>query len=149
MKFVSNGDISVMNQLYEIAGYCLIRRNNFHKFFVLVGGGGTGKSTYCNLIRRMFKPRYVSNVALSQFDQDYHLSTLIGAMVNIDDDASNEKVLKDAGRFKSAVAGMPILVRPIYSEPIELDCMATLLLFVLIVCLRSKMTRKVYIEDWY
>ena len=132
MKFVSNGDISVMNQLYEIAGYCLIRRNNFHKFFVLVGGGGTGKSTYCNLIRRMFKPRYVSNVALSQFDQDYHLSTLIGAMVNIDDDASNEKVLKDAGRFKSAVAGMPILVRPIYSEPIELDCMATI-----IVCANS------------
>ena len=132
MKFVSNGDIKVMNQLYEIAGYCLIRRNNFHKFFVLVGGGGTGKSTYCNLIRKMFKPKYVSKVALSQFDQDYHLSTLIGAMVNIDDDASNEKVLKDAGRFKSAVAGMPILVRPIYSEPLELMCMATI-----IVCANS------------
>lgn len=125
MKFVSNGSLDVMNQLYEIAGYTLLRRNNFHKFFVLVGGGGTGKSTYCNLIRKMFKSRYVSKVALSQFDQDYHLSTLIGAMVNIDDDASNEKVLKDAGRFKSIVAGQPILVRPIYSDPIELVCMAT------------------------
>lgn len=132
MKFVSSGDIDVMNQLYEIAGYSLIRRNNFHKFFVLVGGGGTGKSTFTNLIRRLFKPRYVSKVALSQFDQDYHLSTLIGAMVNIDDDASNEKILKDAGRFKSATAGIPILVRPIYSEPIELVCMATI-----IVCANS------------
>lgn len=132
MKFISKGDIKIMNQLWEIAGYCLVRRNNFHKFFVLVGGGGTGKSTYCNLIRRMFKPKYVSKVALSQFDQDYHLSTLIGAMVNIDDDASNEKILKDAGRFKSATAGIPVLVRPIYSEPIELLCMATI-----IVCANS------------
>jgi len=126
MKFISNGDVDTMNQLYELAGYTLVRRNNFHKFFVIVGGGGTGKSTFANIIRRMFKPRYVSKVALSQFDQDYHLSTLIGSMVNIDDDASNEKVLKDAGRFKSAVAGQPILVRPIYSEPIELICMATI-----------------------
>ena len=127
MKFISNGNLDIMNQLYELVGYCLVRRNNFHKFFVIVGGGGTGKSTFANLIRRMFQPRYVSKVALSQFDQDYHLSTLIGAMVNIDDDASNEKVLKDAGRFKSAVAGQPILVRPIYSEPLELMCMATIL----------------------
>ncbi|MFA5642867.1 MAG: phage/plasmid primase, P4 family, partial [Bacteroidales bacterium] len=128
MKFVSNGDINVMNQLYEIAGYSLLRRNNFHKFFVIVGGGGTGKSTYANILRRMFKPRYVSTVALSQFDQDYHLSKLIGSMINIDDDASNEKVLRDAGRFKSATAGMPILVRPIYSEPLELICMATIII---------------------
>lgn len=127
MKFISNGNPDVMTQLYELAGYTLVRRNNFHKFFVIVGGGGTGKSTFANIIRRMFKARYVSKVALSQFDQDYHLSTLIGSMVNIDDDASNEKVLKDAGRFKSAVAGQPILVRPIYSEPIELICMATII----------------------
>ena len=127
MKFISNGNIDVMNQLYEIAGYTLLRRNNFHKFFVIVGGGGTGKSTFANIIRKMFKPRYVSTIALSQFDQDYHLSKLIGAMVNIDDDASNEKVLRDAGRFKSATAGMPILVRPIYSEPLELVCMATII----------------------
>lgn len=127
MKFISSGDLNTMIQLYEIAGYCLLRRNNFHKFFVLVGGGGTGKSTYCNILRRLFRAKYVSNVALSQFDQDYHLSTLMGAMINIDDDASNEKVLKDAGRFKSAVAGMPILVRPIYSEPVELHCMATII----------------------
>jgi P4 family phage/plasmid primase-like protien len=132
MKFISKGDAKVMQQLYELAGYCLIRRNNFHKFFVLVGGGGTGKSTYTNLIRKMFNPRYVSTVGLSQFDQDYHLSTLTGAMVNIDDDASSEKVLRDAGRFKSIVAGQPVLVRAIYSEPILLECMATV-----IVCANS------------
>lgn len=127
MKFISKGDIDIMNQLYEIAGYSLLRRNNFHKFFVIVGPGGSGKSTFGNLIRRMFPPKLVSKVALSQFDQDYHLSTLIGSMVNIDDDASNEKLLKDAGRFKSITAGQPVLVRPIYSEPLELICMATII----------------------
>jgi len=127
MKFISNGNIDVINQLYEIAGYSLLRRNNFHKFFVIVGPGGSGKSTYANLLRKLFPPKLVSKVGLSQFDQDYHLSTLIGSMLNIDDDASNEKILKDAGRFKSITAGQPVLVRPIYSEPLELICMATVL----------------------
>ncbi len=127
MKFISKGDIDIMTQLYEIAGYSLLRRNNFHKFFVIVGPGGSGKSTFANLIRKLFPAKLVAKVALSQFDQDYHLSTLIGAMVNIDDDASNEKILKDAGRFKSITAGQPVLVRPIYSEPLELVCMATVI----------------------
>ncbi len=128
MKFVSGGDIDLMNQLYEIAGYSLLRRNNFHKFFIIVGPGGSGKSTFANIIRRLFPAKLVSKVALAQFDQDYHLSTLIGSMLNIDDDASNDKILKDAGRFKSITAGQPVLVRPIYSEPLELVCMATVLI---------------------
>lgn len=128
MKFVSKGDIDIMTQLYEIAGYSLLRRNNFHKFFVIVGPGGSGKSTFANIIRKLFPAKLISKVALSQFDQDYHLSTLIGSMLNIDDDASNEKILKDAGRFKSITAGQPVLVRPIYSEPIELVCMATVVI---------------------
>jgi len=128
MKFISKGDIDIMTQLYEIAGYSLLRRNNFHKFFVIVGPGGSGKSTFANIIRRMFPAKLVSKVGLSQFDQDYHLATLIGSMLNIDDDASTEKLLKDAGRFKSITAGQPVLVRPIYSEPLELICMATIVI---------------------
>jgi putative DNA primase/helicase len=127
MKFIAKGDIDLMAQLYEIAGYSLLRRNSLHKFFVIVGPGGSGKSTYGNLIRRLFPAKLVSKVALSQFDQDYHLSTLIGSMLNIDDDASSEKLLKDAGRFKSITAGQPVLVRPIYSEPLELICMSTII----------------------
>lgn len=128
MKFVSSGDPIKMQLLYELAGYCLLRRNKFQKFFILCGNGGTGKSTYCNIIKRMFREEYVSNVALSQFDQDYHLSTLTGSMVNIDDDASADKVLKDAGRFKSITVGNPVLVRPIYSEPIKLYSTSTIII---------------------
>lgn len=128
MKFISSGDPIKMQLLYELAGYCLLRRNKFQKFFILCGNGGTGKSTFCNIIKRMFRPEYVSHVALSQFDQDYHLSTLTGSMVNIDDDASADKVLKDAGRFKSITCGQPVLVRPIYSEPIQLYSTATLII---------------------
>ena len=128
MKFISSGDPIKMQLLYELAGYCLLRRNKFQKFFILCGNGGTGKSTFVNIIKRMFRDEYVSNVALSQFDQDYHLSTLIGSMVNIDDDASSDKVLKDAGRFKSITVGNPVLVRPIYSEPVKLYSTATIII---------------------
>ena len=128
MKFVANGDPIKMQLLYELAGYCLLRRNKFQKFFILCGNGGTGKSTFVNIIKRMFRDEFISNVALSQFDQDYHLSTLVGSMVNIDDDASADKVLKDAGRFKSITVGNPVLVRPIYSEPIKLYSTSTIII---------------------
>ena len=55
MKFVSNGDPIKMQLLYELAGYCLLRRNKFQKFFILCGNGGTGKSTFVNIIKRMFR----------------------------------------------------------------------------------------------
>jgi len=128
MKFISNGDTQKMTLLYELAGYCLLRRNKFQKFFVLCGNGGTGKSTFCNLIKRMFKKEQVSTVALSQFDLDYHLATLVGSMVNIDDDASSDKILKDAGRFKSITCGIPVSVRPIYGHPIQLYSTATIII---------------------
>lgn len=130
MKFVASGDPIKMALLYEIAGYCLLRRNKFQKFFIICGNGGTGKSTYCNLIRKMFAghDQYVSDVALSQFDQDYHLATLLDSMVNIDDDASADKVLRDAGRFKSIVVGNPVLVRQIYSQPIKYWSKSTIII---------------------
>lgn len=121
MNWISHGNEDRKQLLWEIAGYNFLSRNKLAKFFVFVGTGGTGKSTWGALNKRVFEKQYVSAVALSQMDQDYHLSSLLGSRLNIDDDASNEKVLKDAGRFKSLTAGYPIQVRPIYSEPFEMD----------------------------
>lgn len=116
-KELSNGDIIKMEFLYQIVGYCLLKENRYHKFFVLQGSGGTGKSTYTNLIQGLVGEHNCSNVSLSDMDKDYYLASMMGKLVNIDDDVEG-KALSYTGRFKSMVSGEVISVREIY-KPVE------------------------------
>lgn len=128
MKMVSMGDRKKMQFLYEVAGYCLLKRSIFEKFFIFKGTGGTGKSTFCNLIMRMVGKRYVSTVKLNQFDQDYYLATMMNKLVNIDFDASDKKTLEDSGRFKSITCSEPVSVRQIYAAVVEMVSCATVII---------------------
>lgn len=128
MKQISDGDQRKMQFFYEVAGYCLLKRSIFEKFFIFKGTGGTGKSTFCNLIMRMVGKRYVSTVKLNQFDQDYYLATMIDKLVNIDFDASDKKTLEDSGRFKSITCSEPVSVRQIYAAVVEMVSCATVII---------------------
>lgn len=128
MKQISDGDVKKMQFLYEVAGYCLLKKSIFEKFFIFKGSGGTGKSTFCNLIVRMVGKRYVSTVKLNQFDQDYYLATMIDKLVNIDYDASDKKTLEDSGRFKSITCSEPVSVRQIYAAVVEMVSCATVII---------------------
>ena len=128
MKQIADGDIRKMQFFYEVAGYCLLKRSIFEKFFIFKGAGGTGKSTFCNLIMRMVGKRYISTVKLNQFDQDYYLATMIDKLVNIDFDASDKKTLEDSGRFKSITCSEPVSVRQIYAAVVEMVSCATIII---------------------
>lgn len=128
MKQISAGDPKKMQFLYEVAGYCLLKKSIFEKFFIFKGSGGTGKSTFCNLIMRMVGKKYVSTVKLNQFDQDYYLATMIDKLVNIDFDASDKKTLEDSGRFKSITCSEPVSVRQIYAAVVEMVSCATVII---------------------
>ena len=128
MKQISDGDEKKMQFFYEVAGYCLLKKSIFEKFFIFKGTGGTGKSTFCNLITRMVGKKYVSTVKLNQFDQDYYLATMIDKLVNIDFDASDKKTLEDSGRFKSITCSEPVSVRQIYAAVVEMVSCATVII---------------------
>lgn len=128
MKQISDGNPKKMQFLYEVAGYCLLKKSIFEKFFIFKGTGGTGKSTFCNLIMKMVGKRYVSTVKLNQFDQDYYLATMIDKLVNIDFDASDKKTLEDSGRFKSITCSEPVSVRQIYAAVVEMVSCATVII---------------------
>lgn len=111
-------NITKVQFLYQIAGYCLLKKNYFGKFFIYQGGGGTGKSTFQDLIVKMVSESNRSRVSLDKMDQDYYLAMLMSKLVNIDDDAVDGRVLENTGRFKSLVTGNEITVRQIFREPI-------------------------------
>lgn len=117
---VTNGDPIKMEFLYQIAGYCLLKKNLFEKFFIFQGEGGTGKSTYLNLLHKLVGgDTNCSHVSLSDFDKDYYLVSTLSKLLNIDDDVVDAKVLEGTGRFKSLVSGNIISARQIYREVIS------------------------------
>lgn len=119
MKELTGGDIIKMQFLYQVAGYCLLKKNLFQKFFISKGEGGTGKSTYTNLLQKMVGGNNCSHIGLADFDKDYYLATTVGKLLNIDDDVVDGKTLENTGRFKSIISGDKISVRQIYREVMD------------------------------
>ena len=127
MKDITSGDPFKIEFLYQVAGYCLLKRNIFEKFFIMVGEGGTGKSTYANLLQKLVDSSNCSHINLSQFDSDYYLATTLSKLLNIDDDMVDGQTLKDTGRFKSFVSGNEISCRQIYKDVLTFSPFATLI----------------------
>lgn len=122
---VTGGDVIKMQFLYQIAGYCLLKKNIFEKFFLFQGEGGTGKSTYTNLLYKLVGDANCSHVSLCDMDKDYYLSSVVDKLLNIDDDVVDGKVLENTGKFKSLVSGNFITVRQIYKDTIAFTPFAT------------------------
>lgn len=121
MKELCNGDVMKMQFLYQIAGYCLLKKNLFEKFFIAKGEGGTGKSTYTNLLNKLVGGDVnCSHISLADFDKDYYLASTIGKLLNIDDDVVDGKMLENTGKFKSIISGNIISVRQIYHEVVDI-----------------------------
>lgn len=120
MKELCNGDFVKMEFLYQVAGYCLLKKNLFEKFFIAKGEGGTGKSTYTNLLNKLVGGDVnCSHIGLADFDKDYYLAATVGKLLNVDDDVVDGKILENTGRFKSVISGNMISVRQIYREVVD------------------------------
>lgn len=128
MKEITNGDMIKMEFLYQIAGYCLLKKNLFEKFFIMKGEGGTGKSTFTNLLQKMVGGDInCSHIGLPDFDREYFLAQALSKLLNVDDDVVDGKMLENTGKFKSIVSGNMISVRQIYKPVIEFAPYITLI----------------------
>lgn len=125
----ADGSVNLMKMqfLYQVAGYCLLKKNYFQKFFIFQGEGQTGKSTFQDLIVKMVGDNNRSRVGIDKMDNDYYLATILGKLVNIDDDAVDGKTLEQTGRFKSLISGNEVTVRQIFQEPVTFTSFATFL----------------------
>lgn len=120
MKELCGGDPLKMQFMYQIAGYTLLKKNMFEKFFIFKGEGQTGKSTFMNLVHKMVGGDVnCSHIGLSDFDRDYYLASTMSKLVNIDDDVVDGKTLENTGRFKSIISGNIISVRQIYQAVVS------------------------------
>lgn len=100
-------DKEIRMLLEELIGYCMYRRNELGKAFILTGSGSNGKSTYLNLIKTMLGKKNISVLDLKKLNDRFSTVMLFGKLANIGDDISDE-FITDAAEFKKIVTGETI-----------------------------------------
>lgn len=116
MLMLAGGNLVKMEFLYQVIGYCLLKKNIFEKFFIFIGEGQTGKSTFINLIRKLLGEENCCDIKLQQYNNEYYLIKSVGKLVAFDGDAGETKKLEDAGVFKDFISGNTVNARQIRKE---------------------------------
>ena len=92
-------------RVFEMVGYAMDASADFHKAFLLVGGGNNGKSTLLKVVQTLFGSENICTVGLQALEENQWTSArLFGKAANIVSDMELS-VLKTAATFKAAVAG--------------------------------------------
>lgn len=123
---LAGAEIEKKKLLYEIIGYCLLRKNIFTKFFVCVGEGSTGKSTYLNLISKLLGRVNASFLNLENMEDKYMPAELFGKLVNLGDDIGY-KPIRETANLKKIVSGEMFSVEQKYKSPLNFSNFATLI----------------------
>lgn len=104
---ISCNDEQIRMLLEEMVGYCMFRRNELGKAFILTGSGSNGKSTFLNMLKTMLGRRNVSALDLKKLNDRFSTVMMYGKLANIGDDIS-EEFITDAADFKKIVTGETI-----------------------------------------
>lgn len=104
---LSCNDKDIRALLEEMAGYCLYRRNELGKAFILTGSGSNGKSTYLNMIKTMLGKQNISVLDMKKLNDRFSTVMMYRKLANIGDDIS-DSFIDDSAEFKKIVTGESI-----------------------------------------
>lgn len=94
----------------EFFGYCLLRDYPIQKAFMLVGGGGNGKSTLITVLKHFLGEHNVCSVALQELeDNHFAAANLFGKLANMYADLPPQ-ALESTGKIKMLTGGDHITV---------------------------------------
>ena len=125
-------DKEIRALLEEAVGYCLYRRNELGKSFMLVGdgtekkGASNGKSTFLDMVKTMLGEDNITSLDLNELNQKFQNAELFGKLANIGDDI-DDNFIPNSAIFKKLVTGDRIQVQRKGERPFEFNNYAKLL----------------------
>jgi len=113
-------DTDVRALLEEAIGYCLYRRNELGKAFILIGDKANGKSTFLDMVKTMLGENNISSLDLGELGDRFKTAELFGKLANIGDDIGDEFIANPA-IFKKLVTGDRISAERKGQDPFEFN----------------------------
>lgn len=87
---IACNDQNIRHLLEECIGYCMYRRNELSKFFILTGEKNNGKSTFLEMVKFLLGEDNVSALDMEDMNERFSVSAMFGKLANIGDDISDE-----------------------------------------------------------
>ena len=113
-------DPEVRALLEEMVGYCLYRRNELGKAFILIGDKSNGKSTFLHVVKNMLGDSNIASLGLKELGDRFKTAELFGKLANIGDDIGDE-FIANASVFKKLVTGDRVNVERKGQDPFEFN----------------------------
>lgn len=131
LDFITVDNKNYRSLIEEIMGYTLEtdieRISHLAKVFFIVGEGLNGKGTLLKLIGNVLGSHNTSSLDLKKMRDLTYTSALKGSLVNLADDAENEKIGKEEIKLiKNIATGDLFTIRGMYKDPEEVRLKTTL-----------------------
>jgi len=97
-------DEQIRMLLEEVIGYCMFRRNELGKAFILIGDKSNGKSTFLDMVKTLLGENNITALDLKELGDRFKTAELFGKLANIGDDIGDE-FIANAAVFKKLVTG--------------------------------------------
>lgn len=113
-------DKQIRMLLEEAIGYCMYRRNELGKAFILIGDRSNGKSTFLDMVKTMLGDENIASLDLGELGERFKTAELFGKLANIGDDIGDE-FIANAAVFKKLVTGERVSVERKGQDPFEFN----------------------------
>ena len=116
------GDLEIRALLEECIGYCLYRRNELGKAFILTGDKSNGKSTFLDVVKCILGEENISALDLKELGDRFSTAMLFGKLANIGDDIGDDFLQgSEVAIFKKIVTGDRIKAERKGQDPFEFN----------------------------
>lgn len=117
----------LLSFLQKFIGHLFLPMTKYEVGVFLFGSWGNGKSVLLNVIKALIGKENISFVPLSKFKKDQYVYTLIGKLVNIDNEMDGGAVL-DSSVTKSIVSWEEVSGKKLYVNPISFSVYSRLII---------------------
>ena len=122
----ANGNEQIKMLLEEMIGYCLYRRNELRKAFILVGDKQNGKSTFLQMLNAFVGIDNTVALDLAELGDRFKTAQLSGKLVCAGDDIE-DNFISNLAIFKKLVTGNPVNAERKGQDPFDFSNYAKLI----------------------
>lgn len=116
------GDLGVRAVIEECTGYCLYRRNELGKAFILTGDKSNGKSTFLDMVKTMLGSENISSLDIQELGDRFSSAMMFGKLANIGDDIADDFMKgREVSMFKKIVTGNRIKAEMKGQDPFDFE----------------------------